>query len=166
MALSSGNGYRRAAAQVLDEREVRAASQTDACVLLMGQREAVEALAYRIHSLSAWRYGPFTVIDCAAPEHVVRSRLFMGCDPAGPLRPRADRRRSGGTALLHDVGKLSTTFQVMLAELLSEIRAENNRNGTGRRVIASTTEPLWPRVQSATFDDRLFYRLNVMQLTV
>ena len=164
MALPSGEGYRRTA-PTLQEREVRAAAQTDACVLLTGTRAAVEALAYRIHSLSAWRFGPFAVIDCAASEDVIQSRLLGQYNRADALRRRPDRRRSGGTALLHDVGKLSATFQAMLAELLSEIRAENNRNGTGRRVITSATEPLWPRVQAGTFDDRLFYRLNVIQLS-
>ncbi len=165
MEVTSGNGHRRPE-PTLRERELRAAAQSDVCVLLTGRKDAVESLAYRIHSLSAWRFGPFSVIDCAAPEHVVRSRLFYGYDPVSALRPTPDRRRNGGTVLLHDVGKLSTTFQVMLAEVLSEIRAENSRLGSSRRVLASTTEPLWPRVEAATFDDRLFYRLNVIQLEV
>ncbi len=162
---ASGNGCHRGT-PTLQDRELRAATESDVCVLLTGQKDAAEALAYRIHRLSAWRFGPFSAIDCAAPEQLVMARLFNGYDPRGPLRPRPDRRRNGGTVLLQEVGKLSTTYQVMLAELLSELRAENNRNGTGRRVIASTTEPLWPRVEAATFDDRLFYRLNVIHMAV
>ena len=164
--MARSSTHRRTAPAVLHDRELRAAVQSDACVLLTGEREAVETLAYRIHSLSAWRHGPFAVIDCGGSEELVRSRLFNEHDPVATLRPRPDRRKCGGTVLLYDVAKLSSTFQAMLAEFLSEIRAENDRNGSGRRVIASTPEPLWPRVEAGTFNDRLYYRLNVIQISV
>jgi DNA-binding NtrC family response regulator len=153
----------------LQTRDVRAAARCDVPVLLTGRREAVEALAYRIHSFSNRRYGPFSVVDCSAPERLVECLLFNGgreIDSPVVLRPRLDRRGNGGTVLLQDIGKLSLGFQAMLAERFGEIRGLGKHEATTRRMIASTAEALWPRVEAGTFDDRLFYRLNVMHLVV
>jgi DNA-binding NtrC family response regulator len=168
MSASQSGFYGRVGAIPL-AHEVRAAARCDVPVLLSGHREAVEALAYRIHTFSNWRYGPFGVVDCSAPERMIEALLFNGgheLDAPVMLRPRADRRRNGGTVLLQDVGKLSIGFQAMLAERLSEIRGLGKREGSSRRLIAATAEALWPRVEAGTFNDRLFYRLNVMHLVV
>ena len=168
MAPSQSGFYGRAGMSP-QAREVRAAARCDVPVLLTGRREAVEALAYRIHTFSTWRYGPFSVVDCSAPERLIEALLFNGghvVDSPVMLRPRPDRRRNGGTVLLQDVGKLSLDFQAMLADRLSEIRGLGKLEGSTRRLIASTAEALWPRVEAGTFDDRLFYRLNVMHLVV
>ena len=138
MAPSQSGFYGRAGTSP-QAREVRAAARCDVPVLITGRREAVEALLFN-------------------GGHVVDSRVM--------LRPRADRRRNGGTVLLQDVGKLSIDFQAMLADRLSEIRGLGKHEGSTRRLIASTAEALWPRVETGTFDDRLFYRLNVMHLVV
>ena len=168
MAASQSGFYGRAGTSP-QAREVRTAARCDVPVLLTGRREAVEALAYRIHTFSHWRYGPFSVVDCSAPERMIEALLFNGghdLDSPVMLRPRPDRRRNGGTVLLQDVGKLSIVFQSMLAGRLSEIRGLGKHEGTTRRLLASTAEALWPRVEAGTFDDRLFYRLNVIHLVV
>ena len=168
MAASASGWYGRVAPTVR-AREVRAAAHCDVPVLLTGRREAVEALAYRIHTFSHWRFGPFSVIDCSAPERMVECLLFNGGREMGSpivLRPRPDRRRTAGTVLLQDVEKLSLGFQAMLAERLFEIRGFGKNESSNRRLIASTAEALWPRVEAGTFNDRLFYRLNVMHLMV
>ena len=168
MAASQGEWSGRVA-PTLQSRDVRAAAHCDVPVLLTGRREAVEALAYRIHSFSSRRYGAFSVVDCSAPERMVECLLFNGgrdVDSAIILRPRRDRRRNGGTVLLQDIGKLSLGFQAMLAERLNEIRGIGKNEASSRRLIASTAEALWPRVEAGTFNDRLFYRLNVMHLVV
>jgi DNA-binding NtrC family response regulator len=165
---SSGAGHRGAIViSRLDDREVFGAAQTDACVLFTGKREAVETLAQRIHNLSGWRHGPFLSVDCAWSEATLESRLFdvLGDNDtklAGP-HPKA-RLSQEGTVFLHEVGKLSPGCQARLADHLAELRTHGGPRRARRRVMASSSEPLLERVNAGTFDDRLFYRLNVIHL--
>jgi DNA-binding NtrC family response regulator len=71
-----------------------------------------------------------------------------------------------GTLLLRDVGRLSLTFQVRLADALGELRAHSTHRRVRRRVMASTSGSLLDRVNDGTFDARLFYRLNVIHLVL
>lgn len=145
------------------EWDLPIAAQSGATVLLTGSKDAAEALAYRIHSLSDWRYGPFVVVDCGWPEARIES-LLLGTavtDPArGSVRYLSAKHGQGGTVLLQEVGRLSATFQSVLADRLAA------RPGLRRRLIASTSAPLLPRVDDGTFDDRLYYRLNVIHIVL
>jgi DNA-binding NtrC family response regulator len=146
------------------------AVQSDVCVLLTGPHQAVEALAYRIHSLSGWRHGPFITVNCGWPEAALEHRLF------GALNDEADAPRvsagptlrlaQAGTVLLQEVGRLSSPFQARLADRLSELRGHGGYARCRRRVMASTSEVLLPRVLDGTFNDQLFYRLNAIHLVV
>ena len=167
----------------MEETELFRAAQSDACVLFTG-REGVEALAFRIHNLSGWRHGPFISVDCGWPEPLLESRLFGGLRPSWPAQ-RASRFGvadvsdtasavaqpqatliQAGTLLLREVGRLSLTFQVRLADALGELRSHSTHRRVRRRVMASTSESLLSRVNDGTFDACLFYRLNVIHLVL
>lgn len=167
----------------MDETDLLRAAQSDACVLFTG-REGVEALAFRVHSLSGWRYGPFISVDCGWPEPLLESRLFGGLRPTAPAqlesrlsdRDVSDRAPAvehpqasliqAGTLLLRDIDRLGPKFQVRLADALGELRAHSTHRRVRRRVMASTSESLLNRLNDGSFDARLFYRLNVIHLVL
>lgn len=148
--------------------DLRTAVQSDACVLLTGDEDAVQAAAYRIHSLSGWRHGPFTIVDCGWPEAMVESALFgafADIEPPTPTEPYP-RLAQSGTVLLQNVGRLGPAMQSKVADLLTQVRGSRRQGRSRRRLMASTSEPLLPRVLEGTFDDRLFYRLNLIHLVI
>ncbi len=147
--------------------DLASAARADACVLLSGRKDAARSMAYRIHSLSGWRFGAFTVVDCTRPESEIESLLFgPPVDDAGSLAAPHARLAQDGTVLLQEVGRLSRPFQNRIAEWLMGTREIGARRHPRRRLMAGSSEPLLLRVLAGTFDDQLFYRLNVIHLVV
>jgi DNA-binding NtrC family response regulator len=154
--------------RALSRFDMRTAVRSDACILLTGKKDAVRSAAYRIHRLSGWRHGPFTVIDCGWPEEMVESVLFDAfADLEPPIPPEPyPRLAQSGTVLLQDVEQLGSAMQAKVADLLVRLRGPQRRGRSRRRLMASTSERLLPRVLAGTFDDRLFYRLNLIHLVI
>ena len=152
----------------MSDFDLSSAVRSDACVLFTGKRDAAEAVAYRIHSLSGWRHGPFTVVDCARPEETVEPALFGGFTDTGSsaVREPHPRLAQAGTVLLQDVWRLGPTEQQRLADRLVSMTGEGPQRRSRRRLMASSSEPLLPRVLDGTFDDRLYYRLNVIHVVI
>jgi DNA-binding NtrC family response regulator len=147
-----------------NDSEVFGATQTDACVLFTGKTEAAKSLAQGIHKLSGWRHGPFVSVDCSWSEATLESRLFGALldddtSPSG-LQPGYSQQR---TLFLQEIGRLSPTSQARLADHLTELRTQGGRR-VRWRVMASSPETLLDRVNAGTFNDRLYYRLNVIHL--
>jgi DNA-binding NtrC family response regulator len=150
------------------EDDIHLAVRSAAPVLLTGGAHATQALAYRIHSSSGWRYGPFVTVDCTSDhDESLEASLFeavfppdVASDTGGPTLQLAQP----GTVLVKEVGRLSRPLQEKFADRLGEITAFRVPGRSCRRVIATTSEPLLPRVEDGTFDDRLYYRLNVIHL--
>lgn len=144
--------------------EVILAARSDACILLTGVPDAARELAYRLHLSSGWRHGPFTVIDCASPhpglESHVFDTIFLSEAPAQTGVAQL-RLIQAGTVLLQEINRLPLKTQGRLARRLSDVHLTLHRSR--RRLIASSSEPLFERVMNGTFDDSLYYRLNVMQ---
>lgn len=150
----------------LSELDVRAAARCNACVLLTGSGPAVLAVARRIHYLSVWRNGPFETVSCDWPEVVVDSLISRALTEAEPLSAGEPPAPFGaaGSLLLQDVWRLSPRLQARLADGLTWLRGEPGPSFRRWRLMASTSRPLLPRVADGSFDDRLFYRLNVIHL--
>ncbi len=148
------------------DADVALAARTDACILLTGLPDAARELAYRLHLSSGWRHGPFTVVDCAASDQGLENRVFDALFASdSPPQPGVLQLRlaQAGTVLLQEINCLPLGTQRRLARKLSEILPGPQQSR--RRLIASSSEPLFDRVMKGTFDDSLFYRLNVMQFT-
>ena len=147
-----------------DELDIAHAAASDACVLLTGDPADSTALAYQIHRLSGRRDGEFVVVDCASPAHVVEQHLDAWLD-AGTGRsnlhatPAATR-----TVLLKEVGRLQPRLQRKLAAALAAAPSLAGRRR--QRLMASTGESLARRIDEGTFDDELFYRLNVIHMVL
>lgn len=137
--------------------DVLLALRTDANVLLTGPRARARALAHKIHEQSGWRHGPFRLIDCTQDEGLER-QLAEAFRPEGSDAPRL---MQAGTVLLEEIGCMPEKLQPLLADQLEELRRWRRSRP---RILSSTSESLFQRVEDGTFDDRLFYRLNVLHL--
>jgi DNA-binding NtrC family response regulator len=146
-----------------DELDIEHAAATSACVLLTGDPADSTPLAYQIHRLSACRDRAFMVLDCGSPPQIVEARLDSwvaarrnGCgDLALPTI---------GTVLLKDVNLLQPALQRKLATVL--VSKSARAGDRGPRLIATTGECLTRRVTEGTFDDELFYRLNMIHMVL
>jgi DNA-binding NtrC family response regulator len=126
------------------------AAATDVCILFIGPGSAKE-IAHRVHSVGRGRPGRFRVVDCGWPEAVLEQQLFFVL-----------QRGSGGTIFLEEVGRLSLELQERLLNALGGPAGSYGR--IRPRVMASTTEPLLQRALEGTYNERLFYRLNAIQV--
>lgn len=174
MDIPNGNRKRRPRFDSGDRRpalfdlDLMGAVRTDACVLLTGKEDAARTLAYRIHSLSGWRHGPFTIVDCARPGETVERELvglLTETESSTGTEPYP-RLAQAGTVLLQNVERLGPAVQSRLADWLVHFCGKRRPGSPRRRLMASTSEPLLLRVLDGSFDDRLFYRLNVIHVVL
>lgn len=154
----------------------QAAAKTDADVLVEAESgTGKELLARLIHEASDRREGPFVAINCAAlPESLLESELFGHARGAftGATAAKAGRfeTANGGTLLLDEIGDMPLNLQPKLLRVLQERVVE--RLGETRsqrvdiRVIATTNVQLEQVVSRGLFRSDLFYRLNVIPLTL
>jgi DNA-binding NtrC family response regulator len=167
--------YRSAAMEEVINMIGRVAASR-AAVLLQGESgTGKELLARLLHTLSPRSDQPLVIVNCAAlPETLLESELFGHEKGAftGATRSRIGRfeEADGGTLFLDEIGELSSTVQVKLLRFLQEHefqRVGGNRTITSDvRIISATNKDLPGKVKEGTFRDDLFYRLNVVPVTV
>jgi DNA-binding NtrC family response regulator len=157
-------------------RQVRRIAKVDAPVIIRGESGSGKELAAQaIHRHSARANGPFVPVNCGAIQaSLIQSELF-GHVKGAFTGATADGRglieaASGGTVFLDEIGDLSLDLQINLLRFLQEKTI--NRVGSTRsirvdaRVIAATHVNLEKAVAAGTFREDLFYRLNVVPLSV
>jgi DNA-binding NtrC family response regulator len=149
---------------------------TDATVLIEGETgTGKELIARMIHANSARAQQSFVPVDCGAiAPSLLESELF------GTLKGAytgADRDRMGvfeaahnGTVFLDEIGDIDLGFQLKLLRFLQE--REIRPLGSSRakkidvRVIAATNKDVQKLVEEGKFREDLWYRINVVRLTV
>jgi len=151
-------------------------AKSRATVLIRGESgTGKELIARLIHDLSPRFQKPMTVVNCAAlPENLLESELFGHEKGAftGASGTRVGRfeEADGGTLFLDEIGELTNTVQVKLLRFLQE--REFQRVGGNRtlhshvRVISATNRALEERMKEGAFREDLFYRLNVVGITI
>ena len=151
-------------------------SNTSATVLLRGESgTGKELVAHRIHLSGPRAAQPFVAVHCAAvPETLIETTLFGHERGAFTGASQASKGRlelaHGGTLFLDEVGDIPLSVQVKLLRVLQE--KEFERVGSGEilsvdvRVIAATHRHLEAMVRSGEFREDLYYRLNVVPLTL
>jgi len=154
-------------------KKVAAASTT---LLITGESgTGKDHLARLVHELGPRRDAPYLKIDCASlPPQLVESELFGHERGAftGAVERKLGRFELGGngTIVLDEVASLSPNAQSKMLRVLQE-RAFERLGGTETlkieaRIIALTNVDLPTAVIAGTFREDLFFRLNVLTLTV
>lgn len=159
---------------VLDTIAIAAASE--ATMLLTGESgTGKELLAETIHCCSTRAGGPMVKVNCAAiPESLIEAELFgvekgayTGADRS---RPGYLEEAGGGTLFLDEVGELSLPVQAKLLRVLAERISTRIGSVTPKelnfRLICATNRNLRAMIGAGTFREDLFYRLNVVALSV
>ena len=145
-------------------------------VLLTGETGTGKDLAAKaVHYNSERGIRPFVTITCSAlPEHLLESELF-GYERGAFSDARTQKRglletADGGTVFLDEIGEMTPALQVKLLRFLED-RTFRRVGGltdihVDVRVIAATNRALAGEVRSGTFREDLFYRLQVMLVTL
>ncbi len=157
-------------------RKVETVAPTDSTVLVLGETGCgKELIARAVHSRSARKHRPLVKVNCGAiPTGLVESELFGHMKGAftGALERRVGRFElaDGGTLFLDEVSELPLDTQVKLLRVLQEHEFEPL--GSSRtirvnvRIIAASNRDLERAVQEGRFRPDLYYRLNVLPMTI
>jgi DNA-binding NtrC family response regulator len=181
---ASPQGSSRAlAALVGDSASVRAlrdqigrVAPVRANVLITGETgTGKELIAQSIHELSPRHLQSFVAVNCGAiPDGLVESELFGHERGAftGATQSRSGlvTQSSRGTLFLDEVSELDPRAQVKLLRVLERREVQplghNRAHPLDLRIVAATNDDLTKRVESGTFREDLFHRLNVVRLEV
>ena len=157
-------------------RFIEKIAPADATVLIRGESgTGKELVAHAIHDNSDRSSKPFAAINCAVlSEPLLESELF-GYERGAFTGAVAQKRgrlevADGGTLFLDEVGELTPATQSKLLRVLQERQFE--RLGGTRtidvdvRVLAATNRNLEEAIKDGTFRADLYYRLNVISLTL
>jgi transcriptional regulator with GAF, ATPase, and Fis domain len=155
---------------------IETVAPSGATVLVTGETgTGKEVVARAIHQTSPRRNQRFVALNCSAiPENLLEAELFGHARGAftGAVAARQGRieQADRGTLFLDEVGTMAMPLQQKLLRVLQE--REFERVGENRtikvdvRVLAATNSDLQKMVQDGSFREDLYYRLNVIPLTL
>jgi two-component system nitrogen regulation response regulator NtrX len=156
--------------------QVAMAAPTNGRVLIHGENgTGKELVARSVHALSRRAAGAFVEVNCAAiPEELIESELFGHVRGAftGAVGDRRGKFEvaDGGTIFLDEIGDMSLKTQAKVLRVLQEQVVEPVGGRVGVhvdvRVVAATNKSLQEEIQAGRFRDDLFYRLNVVPISV
>jgi nitrogen regulation protein NR(I) len=150
--------------------------ETDVTVLITGESgTGKELVAQAVHYQSVRRHKPFISINCAAiPENLLESELFGhergSFTGATSTRVGQFEAANGGSIFLDEIGDMPLSLQSKLLRVLQErqvVRVGGSRPiSVDIRVIAATNQDLHLAVQEKRFREDLFFRLNVLPISL
>jgi len=151
-------------------------AETDSTVLISGESgTGKELVALALHHQNHSRPGPFVPVSCGAITESLLESEFFGHEKGaftGAIASRAGRFElaNKGTIFLDEVGELSLNLQVKLLRVLQERVFERVGSSKTRavdvRVISATNRDLEQEVEEGRFREDLYYRLNVIPITI
>jgi DNA-binding NtrC family response regulator len=167
-------GRSRAIQEVI--RQIELVAQSRSTVLITGETgTGKELVARAIHDRSAQREMPLIKVNCAAlPEGLLESELFGHVKGAFTGATTSKKGKfalaDGGTIFLDEIGTMTPAVQAKLLRVLQEREFEplgaERTEKVDLRVIAASNRPLPEYVKQGRFREDLFYRLNVIPLTI
>src|SRR4029450_4858937 len=156
---------------------IRQVAPSSASVLIEGESGTGKELAARaIHTLSRRNHAKFVVVHCAALSPTLLESELFGHE-RGAFTGAHERRigrfeqANGGTIFLDEVAEIDPSTQVKWLRVISEQRAFERVGGNQTlyadvRLIAATNKNLEQLVREGKFRDDLFFRLNVVRITM
>ncbi len=152
------------------------AAATNASILILGESGTGKSvIAREIHDRSHLRDKPFVTVSCPSlSKELLESVLFghMKGSFTGAIKDTWGKVHAaeGGTLFLDEIGELPMEIQPKLLRLLQEREyerlGENKVRESNVRVIAATNRDLQASIRSGEFREDLYYRLNVISVTV
>jgi NtrC-family two-component system response regulator AlgB len=152
------------------------AAPTEATLLLRGQSGTGKGvLARAVHARSPRAAAPFVTVNCPSlSAELLESELFGHARGAftGAVNDTEGKvaAAAGGTLLLDEVGDLPLSLQPKLLRLLQERQyervGETRTRDADVRILAATNRDLEAEVAAGRFREDLFYRLNVIEVTL
>ncbi|MFZ5449902.1 MAG: sigma-54 interaction domain-containing protein [Thermodesulfobacteriota bacterium] len=151
-------------------------ARSESTVLIQGESgTGKELVARALHNLSRRAKGPFVAVNCGAlPDTLLESELF-GHTAGAFTDARKDRLgrfalAEKGTLFLDEIGDISPALQVRLLRVLEErtfMPLGSSRSiKADVRIITATHKDLARLAEEGTFRSDLFYRINVVKLTL
>jgi transcriptional regulator with GAF, ATPase, and Fis domain len=151
-------------------------ADTDSTIMILGESgTGKELVARAVHYNSSRGKGPLVPVNCAAiPSELLESELFGHEKGAftNAIRTRVGRFElaQGGTIFLDEIGDMDPVLQSKLLRVLQD-RSFERIGGTRTiqvdiRVITATHRNLKELVEQGRFREDLFYRLNVIPITI
>jgi two-component system response regulator AtoC len=156
---------------------IRQVAPTRATVLVEGESgTGKELVAHALHSLSNRQKSKFVAVHCAAlSPQLLESELFGHERGAftGAVERRIGRfeQANGGTLFLDEIGEIDANTQVKVLRVLGDDRSFERVGGNTPikvdvRLVAATNKNLETMVNEGKFRDDLYYRLNVVRITM
>ncbi|GAB4303719.1 MAG: sigma-54 dependent transcriptional regulator [Desulfuromonadia bacterium] len=150
--------------------------KTDSTVLIMGESgTGKEIVAKAIHFNSHRKDKPFVAVHCGAiPETLLESELFGHTRGAftGAHREKIGKFQAadGGSIFLDEIGTMPLQLQSKLLRVIQEQEVEmigaTRSTKIDVRIISATNQNLAEEVKRGLFREDLYYRLNVIPLTI
>jgi transcriptional regulator with PAS, ATPase and Fis domain len=174
-----GNGQLIGSSAAIGElsQEIERIARSDAKVLITGESGVgKELVAHAIHQRSARAARSMVAVNCAGlPETLLESELFGHVKGSftGAYRDKQGKLEmaDGGSIFLDEIGEMTLRMQGLLLRFmetgeLQKVGADRAMGRVNVRVIAATNRNLRDMITEGTFREDLFYRLNVIHLTV
>ena len=152
-------------------------ARTTSTILITGESGVgKDMFARAIHAASPRAKLPFVKVNCAAiPETLLESELFgyapgsfTGASKTG--KPGYFEQADKGTIFLDEIGDMPLSIQVKILQVLQEkqfMRVGGTRpQSVDVRIIAATNQNLRDAINSGTFREDLYYRLNVIEFSL
>ena len=152
-------------------------AKSESTVLLRGENgTGKELFAQLLHNESSRGQSPFIKVNCAAiPGNLLESELF-GYDEGAFTGARKGGKlgkfelADGGTLFLDEIGDMEMAMQVKLLRVIQEREIErlggNKLRNVDVRLVAATNRDLEAMIRNKQFREDLYYRLNVVTLTI
>ena len=161
--------------QSVRQRVERAAALNVPILILGESGTGKEVLARFVHNRSPWANGPFVKVNCPAiPGTLLESELFGfekgAFTGAHAAKPGRIELAENGTLFLDEIAELDASLQAKLLHVLQDGHftriGDHEERRMNARVICATNRALQEEIQKGGFRSDLFYRINVISVTL